>query len=58
MNKKIIIALDEYEIKAIISLLNYVIVEIPMSQITKYSFDLLKRKLQAELDKHCSVKPQ
>lgn len=58
MTDKIIIALDEYEIKAIISMLNYVIVDIPMSQITKYSFEKLKRKLQAELDKHCPVKPQ
>lgn len=58
MTDKIIIALDEYEIKAIISMLNYVIVNIPMSQITKYSFDLLKRKLQDKLDKHCPMKPQ
>lgn len=58
MYGKIIIALDEYEIKAIISMLNYVIVEIPMSQITKYSFEKLKRKLQDKLDKHCPMKPQ
>lgn len=58
MTDKIIIALDEYEIKAIISMLNYVIVNIPMSQITKYSFEKLKIKLQDKLDKHCPMKPQ
>ena len=58
MSDKIIFALDVNEIQIIIQCLNYVLNIVFLTPNQSYAIDLLKRKLQAELDKHCPVKPQ
>lgn len=58
MSDKIIFALDVNEIQLIVESLNYTLYVAPLSMNQSYAIDLLKRKLQAELDKHCPVKPQ